>query len=330
MSLNANNWSSHVHLEIQKIFKDEIASIVNQVDVRVIHFEKEFLKEAAKFVRDFKSLAKEADESLEKIKVLEKENERLLRAVVSQDIVSIVQNHSVVDTSNLQTELERYRDLLMVHRLGLLQAYDQKSKATHQLVLEVYGNYLDVTFRRNTCFVRNLDGVDLLKGNRFTNLYIINLHEMTSTSLICRMTRVTSTKSWLWHQRLSHLNFNTINTLAKDNLVKGLPEFKYSKDYLCPSCEQGKSKKTPYKPKLVPNSKNRLHLLHMDLCGPMRVESINGKQYVLVIVDDYSHYTWVHFLRSKDDAPEVIIKILKQIQVLLQASVIIVRTDNRT
>ncbi|GKD50854.1 hypothetical protein Tco_1279830 [Tanacetum coccineum] len=66
-SLNVNNWSFSVHQEIHKIFKDEIAAIVNQVYVSVIHFEKEFLKEAAKFVRDFKSLAKEADESLDKI-----------------------------------------------------------------------------------------------------------------------------------------------------------------------------------------------------------------------------------------------------------------------
>nr|GFC99235.1 ribonuclease H-like domain-containing protein [Tanacetum cinerariifolium] len=86
-------------------------------------------------------------------------------------------------------------------------------------------------------------------------------------------------------------------------------------------------------PKPVPNSRQRLHLLHMDLCGPMRIDSINGKRYILVIVDDYSRYTWVHFLRSKDEAPEVIIKFLKRITVLLQSHVIIspviiIRTDN--
>nr|GFA50506.1 ribonuclease H-like domain-containing protein [Tanacetum cinerariifolium] len=68
----------------------------------------------------------------------------------------------------------------------------------------------------------------------------------------------------------------------------------------------------------VPNSRQRLHLLHMDLCGPMRIASMNGKRYILVIVDDYSRYTWVHFLRSKDEAPGVIIKFLKRITVLLQ------------
>ncbi|GJV19229.1 integrase, catalytic region, zinc finger, CCHC-type containing protein [Tanacetum coccineum] len=104
---------------------------------------------------------------------------------------------------------------------------------------------------------------------------------MASASLICLIARATLTKSWLWHQRLSHLNFDTINDLAKNDLVTGLPKFKYYKEHLCPSCEQGKIKKASHLPKPVPNSKQRLHLLHMDLCGLMKVESINGKQYVL-------------------------------------------------
>ncbi|GKA94984.1 retrovirus-related pol polyprotein from transposon TNT 1-94 [Tanacetum coccineum] len=137
---------------------------------------------------------------------------------------------------------------------------------------------LEVAFRRNTCFVRNLKGVELLKGNRTTNLYTINLHDMASASPIFLMARATSTKSWLWHQWLSHPNFDTINDLARNELVIGLPKFKYHKEHLCPSCEQGKSKRASHPPKPVPNSKQRLHLLHMDLCGPMRIESINGKR----------------------------------------------------
>ncbi|GJX22779.1 retrovirus-related pol polyprotein from transposon TNT 1-94 [Tanacetum coccineum] len=136
---------------------------------------------------------------------------------------------------------------------------------------------LEVAFRRNTCFVKNLEGVDLLKGNCTTNLYTINLHEMASASLICLMAHATSTKSWLWHQHLSHLNFNTINDLDSNDLVTDLPKFKYHKEHLCPSCEQGKSKRASHLPKPVPNSKQRLHLLHMDLCGPMRITRINGK-----------------------------------------------------
>nr|GEY69860.1 ribonuclease H-like domain-containing protein [Tanacetum cinerariifolium] len=82
----------------------------------------------------------------------------------------------------------------------------------------------------------------------------------------------------LWHQRLSHLNFNTINDLARNDLVTGLLKFKYHKEHLCPSCEQGKSKKASHPPKPVLNSKQRLHFLHMDLCGPMRIASINEKR----------------------------------------------------
>ncbi|GJU35218.1 retrovirus-related pol polyprotein from transposon TNT 1-94 [Tanacetum coccineum] len=110
MTLDTHNWSSSAHQEIHKILKEEIFPIINQVDSRLQNFEIQFLKEAAKFVRDFKSLAKEADESLAKHKTLELEIERLLRAVVSQDIMSIVQNPSVVDSSNLQTELDRTKE----------------------------------------------------------------------------------------------------------------------------------------------------------------------------------------------------------------------------
>ncbi|GKE61681.1 integrase, catalytic region, zinc finger, CCHC-type containing protein, partial [Tanacetum coccineum] len=92
------------------------------------------------------------------------------------------------------------------------------------------------------------------------------------------MARETSTKSWLWHQRLSHLNLDTINDLAKNVLVTGLPKFKYHKEHLCPSCEEGKSKRASHSPKPVPNSNQRLHFLHMDLCGPMIIASINGKR----------------------------------------------------
>ncbi|GKB21600.1 hypothetical protein Tco_0855523 [Tanacetum coccineum] len=98
--------------EIHKIVKYEIFPIVNKVDARVQNFEIQFLKEAAKFVRDFKSLAKEVDESLAKHKALELEIERLLKVVVNQDIISVVQNPTVVETSDLQTKLEYTLDLL--------------------------------------------------------------------------------------------------------------------------------------------------------------------------------------------------------------------------
>ncbi|GJV38596.1 retrovirus-related pol polyprotein from transposon TNT 1-94 [Tanacetum coccineum] len=94
-----------------------------------------------------------------------------------------------------------------------------------------------------------------------------------------------------------------------------LPKLKFEKDHLCSACAMGKSKKKPHKPKSEDTSQEKLYLLHMDLCGPMRVVSVNGKKYILVIVDDYSRFTWVKCLRSKDEAPDFIIKFLKMIQI---------------
>ncbi|GJU49994.1 putative ribonuclease H-like domain-containing protein [Tanacetum coccineum] len=111
---------------------------------------------------------------------------------------------------------------------------------------------------------------------------------MAASSPLCLMSRATSTKSWLWHHRLSYLNFGTINHLTKNDIVDGLQKLKYNKDHLCSACEQGKSKKASLPPKLVSSTESKLKLLHIDLCGPMRVASINGKKYILVIVDDYS------------------------------------------
>ncbi|GJW51180.1 retrovirus-related pol polyprotein from transposon TNT 1-94 [Tanacetum coccineum] len=154
---------------------------------------------------------------------------------------------------------------------------------------------LGVAFQKNTCYIRNLEGVDLLSGSRDTNLYTISLNDMLKTSPICLLSKASKTKSWLWHRRLSHLNFGTLNKLAKDGLARGILRLKFQKD----------------------------HIL-------MRVDSINEKKYILVIVDDYSRYTWVRFLRSKDEAPDAIIKCIKNIQVRLNATVRNVKIDNET
>ncbi|GJS77628.1 retrovirus-related pol polyprotein from transposon TNT 1-94 [Tanacetum coccineum] len=189
---------------------------------------------------------------------------------------------------------------------------------------------LEVAFRKSTCYIRDLKGNDLLTGSRGTDLYSISLQDSTTPNPICLMAKATSSQAWLWHRRLSHLNFDTINLLSKNNIVNGLPKLKFVKDHLCSSCELGKAKRKSFHTKTTPSSKRRLQLLHMDLCGPMRVESINGKKYVLVIVDDYSRYTWTHFLRSKDETPGVLIDFLTLVQRGLHAQVTTVRTDKGT
>nr|GEU79521.1 hypothetical protein [Tanacetum cinerariifolium] len=172
---------------------------------------------------------------------------------------------------------------------------------------------LKVAFWKFTCFVRDLQGNDLLTGNRGSDLYTISLQESTSSTPLCLMAKASPTQAWLWHQRLSHLNFDYINLLSKKDVVIGLPKLKYVKDQPCSSCEVSKAKRSSFKSKVVPSSKGRLNLLHMDLCGPKRVASINGKKYILVIVDDYSRYTWTLFLRYKDKTPKRH-KVLKKIR----------------
>nr|GEY74348.1 hypothetical protein [Tanacetum cinerariifolium] len=179
----------------------------------------------------------------------------------------------------------------------------------------------------STCYIRVLKRNNLLTSSRGTYLYSITLQDTSSPNLICLMAKATSSQAWLWHRRLSHLNFDTINLLSKNDIMIGLPQLKFIKYHLCSSCKLGKAKRKSFQTKSTPSSKRRLQLLHMDLWGPMPVESINGKKYVLVIVYDYSRFTWTHFLRSKDETPEVLIDFLRLVQRGIHAQVRIVRTD---
>ncbi|GJW97759.1 integrase, catalytic region, zinc finger, CCHC-type containing protein [Tanacetum coccineum] len=117
--------------------------------------------------------------------------------------------------------------------------------------------------------------------SRDTNLYTISLDNMLKSSPIYLLSKASKTKSWLWHRRLSRLNFGTLNKLAKDGLARGLPRLKFQKDHLCSACALGKSKKSFHKPKAEGTNQEKLYLLHMNLYGPMRVASINGKSSLI-------------------------------------------------
>ncbi|GJX13861.1 retrovirus-related pol polyprotein from transposon TNT 1-94 [Tanacetum coccineum] len=167
----------------------------------------------------------------------------------------------------------------------------------NEVTITGYGDYV----QGNLTIYHNLEGDDLLTGSREFNLYTISISELAASFPMCLMSKATSTKSCLWPRMLSHLNFGTINQITSKDLVDGLPKCKYDKDHLCLACEQGKSKKASFPSQLVPRIESKLELIHMDLCGPMRVESINGKKYILVIVNDYSCYTWAQILKIRPD-----------------------------
>ncbi|GKA70738.1 retrovirus-related pol polyprotein from transposon TNT 1-94 [Tanacetum coccineum] len=157
---------------------------------------------------------------------------------------------------NSEVTLGCYMRKIVRHGLGGLR------NNVHQ---DIYGN------------LRN----DLLTGTHASDLYTIALQK--SPTPICFIVKASPTQAWLWHHRLSHLNFDTINLLSKIDIMNGLPKLKYVKDQLCSSYEMGKAKRGTFKTKTVPSSKVRLHPLHMDLCGHIWVESINRKKYILMI-----------------------------------------------
>ena len=169
-----------------------------------------------------------------------------------------------------------------------------------------------VDFKKEKCILNEKKGNALLSANRKGNLYAIDMSPATTNGVSCFYTKATSEESWLWHKRLSHLNFKTINKLSKRELVKGLPQMEYAKEKLCNACQKGKQTRTSFKSKEVSSISSPLHLLHMDLFGPVNVMSLGRKRYTLVIVDEYSRYTWVHFLQTKDETPEMIISFIKK------------------
>nr|GFB85700.1 integrase, catalytic region, zinc finger, CCHC-type, peptidase aspartic, catalytic [Tanacetum cinerariifolium] len=135
---------------------------------------------------------------------------------------------------------------------------------------------LEVTFRKHSCYIRDTNGVELIKGSRRSKLYTILVEDMMKSCPICLLSKASKNKSWLWHRRLNHLNFGTINDLARKDLVRGLPRLKFKKDHLCSACQLEKSEKHTHKPKTENTNLEVLNTVHMDLCGPMRVQTING------------------------------------------------------
>ncbi|GJV47079.1 retrovirus-related pol polyprotein from transposon TNT 1-94 [Tanacetum coccineum] len=314
-----------------KIKKDieEIEMIIIELDHRVSNLiaENKHLKQTYKKLYD--SIKPACIRSKEQCDVLI--NQVNQKSVEISDLNAKIQEQGLIVTA-LKDELRKLKGKDLVIMNVMMSRVYYVEGLGHNLfsVGQFCDSNLEVAFRQHTCFIRNLEGVDLLTGSQGNNLYTLTLRDMMASSPICLLSKASKTKSWLWHRRLSHLNFGAINHLARHGLVQSLPKLKFEKDHLCSACAIGKSKKKPYKPKSEDTNQEKLYLLYMDLCGPMRVASINGKKYILVVVDDYSRFTWVKLLRSKDEALDFIIKFLKMIQVRLKVPVRRIRTDNGT
>ncbi|GJU53352.1 putative ribonuclease H-like domain-containing protein [Tanacetum coccineum] len=171
----------------------------------------------------------------------------------------------------------------------------------------------------------------LLKVPRQNNMYSFNLENIVPLGgLACLIAKATTDESNLWHRRLGHVNFKNLNRLVKGNLVRGLPTKLFQNDHTCVACQKGKQHKASCKAKLVSSISQPLQLLHMDLFGPTSVRSINHKTYCLVITDDFSRFSWIFFLRTKDETSAILKDFIRQIENQLNQKVKIIRCDNGT
>ncbi|CAL9004462.1 unnamed protein product, partial [Prunus brigantina] len=161
------------------------------------------------------------------------------------------------------------------------------------------------------------------------NCYCIQVNE--NKSLVCN--RATDDVMELWHRRLGHINFRDLLKLSKNECVRGLPKLSGKSAGMCGACQLGKQVKSAHKSISYISTSQPLDLLHMDLVGPVQTESIGGKKYMLVLVDDFTRFTWVDFLREKSDAFESFCGLCNKIQIEKNASHVTVmrlRTDHGT
>ncbi|GJX74117.1 retrovirus-related pol polyprotein from transposon TNT 1-94 [Tanacetum coccineum] len=158
----------------------------------------------------------------------------------------------------------------------------------------------------------------LLKIPRKDNMYSFDMKNIIpNETLTCLVAKATSDESILWHRRLGHINFKNINKLVKDNLVRGLPTKSFENDQTCVACLKGKQHRASCKSKVINPITKPLFMLHMDLFGPTFVSSLMHKKYCLVVTDDYSRFTWVFFLETKDETSEILKNLIKEIENLV-------------
>ncbi|KAI3685467.1 hypothetical protein L6452_34711 [Arctium lappa] len=188
-----------------------------------------------------------------------------------------------------------------------------------------------VMFELSSCIIFNEKMETVLSGYRKENVYVIDMgHSSSFGTNICFVSENSAKRCWLWHKRLSHLNFKTLNVLSNQELVTGMPKLSFVKEKLCVACEKGKLTKSSFKSKQCFSITQPLQMLHMDMCGPVSTPSLGGRRYILVIIDEFTRYTWVFFLRYKSDTTKEIINFIKKSEVLNGQLVRSVRSDNGT
>jgi len=180
-----------------------------------------------------------------------------------------------------------------------------------------------IEFNNNCCLIceAKIDEVIHI-GKRIGNIYMLKIKHASFHEFSCLVSKIDD--FWLWHHRVSHINMHHLNHLVKKDLVMGIPKLKFEKNKLWEACQKGKQDKNSFQSKNVVSTSKPLERLHMDLFEPSTTMSLGGNYYDLVIVDDYSRFTWTLFLRTKNK----FCKLAKVIQNEKGLNVVSIRSDH--
>ncbi|GJS72309.1 putative ribonuclease H-like domain-containing protein [Tanacetum coccineum] len=225
-----------------------------------------------------------------------------------------------IKTANLD-----FNDVYFIHKLkfnlfSVSQMCDKKNS---------------VLFTESECLILSpsfkflVESQVVLRAPRKDDVYSLDLKNIVpSGGITCLYANATANESKLWHRRLGHVNFKNINKLVKDHIVRGFPSKVFVNDHTCVACKKGKQHKASYKAKLERIIKKPLKLLHMDLFGSVFVESINKKRYCLAVTDDFSRFSWLFFLATKDEISKILCNLIIGLEKQSNHSVKIIRCDN--
>ena len=216
---------------------------------------------------------------------------------------------------------------VIIEKVALVSGLKHNLLSISQIIERGY----HVNFMKDHCEIINKNTQKIiLTGYRHGNIYEANLSSNTDGRITCLLSKALTSEIWIWHKKLSHLNFSKLNELVRKDLVRGLPKVMFNADGLCDACQKAKQRRTSFKNKTESSIDEPLHLLHLDLFGPVNVLSISKKRYALVIVDEFTRFTWVYFLSRKDETPEIILEHVKLMENNSTHKVKILRSDNGT